>query len=107
MQLPKDDEELLHQFMNQQFETDDMNKKKFFHPSNEHDDELWSTLLALKNISLLTSEDMVSFVNPWEKHDTAIHGENRKSAKEVIYSTTKFRKERRQAYIPAEIRRRG
>jgi len=103
LQLPKESEELISQFLNQQFEVNEQGKYKFFHPSNEHDDGLWATLLALKNITLFTAEDVINFQNPWDKHDEKIHGVNRKKAKEVVYSTKKLRERNR--YTFAEQRR--
>jgi len=71
-QLPKTAEKLISQFLNQQFEIFNENKRKYYHPSNEHDDSLWATLLALKNISIMSVDDVTTFVNPWEKHDDEI-----------------------------------
>ena len=92
--------------MNQQFEMTDNQKYKYFHPTNEHDDALWSTLLALKNISLLTHEDIVSFSNPWQKQDEKIHGPMHETAKEVMFATNQNHwKRRSKIYIPMEFRR--
>jgi len=105
LQLPKKAEKLLAEFLNQQYETDDMGKTKYYHPSNENDDSLWSTLLALKNVVVFATKEVASFVNPWEKADEMVHGTNRKSAKEVVFSTKKMRMDNRQRYVPAETRR--
>jgi len=63
-------ERLLQQFLNQQFETseDTERVKKYYHPSNQHDDMLWSSLLALKNINVgaALNSDFEEFHNPWE-----------------------------------------
>ena len=91
LQLPKTDEELISEFLNQQFEKNDAGKYKYFHPTNENDDSLWSTLLALKNITLYTAEDIIEFVNPWDKQDERIHGVSRRKVKEVVYSSKKHR----------------
>lgn len=104
--LPRTAEVLISQFLNQQFELSEQKKYKFFHPSNEHDDSLWSTLLALKNISLLSFEEITSFVNVWEKHDDKIHGTMRETTKEVLFATSeKHWSKRGQNYTPAEFRR--
>lgn len=94
LQLPKEDEVLIQQFMNQQFEMSDNGKYKYFHPSNENDDALWATLLALKNVSLLTGNDVIAFVNPWEKTDIKIHGDvvNRR---ELMVATQNLRSRNR------------
>ena len=103
--LPKDSEKLISQFLNQQFEISDGKKIRFFHPSQEHDDALWSTLLALKNVTLLTFEDIVTWSNPWEKFAEQVHSiNNRPTAREVLLANAKYTKERRQ-YQSAEDRR--
>lgn len=112
-QLPKKAELLLSQFLNQQFEITGSGIYRYFHPSNEHDDHLWSTLLALKNITLSTATDQIKFQNPWEKYDEQVHGDAKKSAKEVLLATSKYRgygknvseKRRSHRYIPADLRR--
>lgn len=93
--------------MNQQYEVNEMQQKKFYHPSNENDDSLWSTLLALKNIVINTPKSVSAFVNPWEKQDEKVHGPNRKKAQEVLFSTKKDRFKNRKTYVPAEMRRSG
>ena len=73
-QLPLSEEKLIAQFMNQQFEV--MNgRRKYYHPTNEHDDLLWSTLLALKNVarSGMSEGQRVEFINVWEKYNDNIH----------------------------------
>lgn len=103
--LPKDAEILISQFLNQQFEMTENKKIRYFHPSNEHDDALWSTLLALKNVTLLTFEDIVTWSNPWEKFDESVKGLHReKSAKEVLAANSKYTRDRRH-YVSAEDRR--
>ena len=100
IQLPIKDERLFSQFTNQQFEITENNKYKFYHPSNEHDDELWSSLLALKNVSLMTTNDVASFVNPWEKKFDEVVHPGRESVKEALATTKKHRR-----YVNAEQRR--
>jgi phage FluMu gp28-like protein len=102
--VPRNAEQLISQFLNQQFEMSEQGKYKFFHPSNEHDDALWSTLLALKNVTLLTAMDIITWKNPWEHFDDKVHGENRKTAGEVLATNQRFARERRE-YVPAEQRR--
>jgi len=104
--LPKTGEKLISQFLNQQFEMSENKKIRYFHPTNEHDDALWSTLLALKNVTLLTFEDIITWSNPWENFNEAIHGtNNRPSAKEILVTNAKYTRERRQ-YKSADERRR-
>lgn len=106
LQLPKKAETLISQFLNQQFEITDSGQYKYFHPSNEHDDALWSTLLALKNLHVMTDTDILTFKNPWEKtHDAKIPGRDSSSTREVLISNKKRRD--RSRYEPAEFRRRG
>ena len=102
LQLPRKAEKMISQFLNQQFE-EVGNVIKYFHPSNENDDMLWSILLALKNTTLFTTEDIATFKNPWEKHNENVHGD-KKSVKEVLSTTRKYRSH---GYIPAEYRRKG
>ena len=106
LQLPKKAEKLISEFLNQQFEITSQNKKIFYHPSNETDDSLWATLLSLKNIKIFAQESKIEFVNPWEKQDIVVHGEGKKSAKEVVFSTKKIRMNHREGYTSAEFRRR-
>jgi intein/homing endonuclease len=101
LQLPLDNELMLAQFMNQQFEITENQKYKFFHPTNEHDDILWSSLLALKNVGAMTVTDLVDFVNPWEKFNEKTHP-GQPSTKEVLIANQKLRREE---YIPADMRR--
>ena len=65
----KQSEQLLQQFLNQQFEVSkkDEKVKMYYHPSSENDDMLWSTLLAVKNItSNFNILELAGFHNPWE-----------------------------------------
>ncbi len=108
LQLPKRAETLLSQFLNQQFEVSEQGLFKYFHPSNEHDDALWSTLLALKNIAMSSATDIISFTNPWDKYDD-VHHPMDDSAKEVLV-VNKGRRDRgrnRDGYMSAEFRRTG
>jgi hypothetical protein len=106
LQLPKEAELLISQFLNQQFEITEGGIYKYFHPSNEHDDMLWSTLLALKNITLTTSADMITFQNPWEKFDESVHGVATKSAREVLSTSQGHRmRDRENRYSTADSRR--
>jgi hypothetical protein len=105
LQLPKENEMLISQFLNQQYEMSESGKYKFYHPSNEHDDCLWASLLALKNITMFSAEEITTFVNPWEKRDKEIHGEMNKTPKEVLFATQKSFKDRH--YITSDIRRMG
>lgn len=105
LQLPKSAEMLVSQFLNQQFEIVN-NTYKYFHPSNEHDDMLWSTLLALKNSTLMSSEDFVTFKNPWEKFDEEVHGLTKESVKDSLASHQKLKRfDNNRKYISAESRR--
>ncbi|MDD3106298.1 MAG: hypothetical protein PHP65_00635 [Bacilli bacterium] len=75
LQLPKSAELLISQFLNQQYEIaeNDNQTYKFYHPSNEHDDALWSTLLALKNVKLSEFDGKIATTqNPWRKHDEKV-----------------------------------
>jgi len=103
LQLPKLAEKLLSQFLNQQFEMSENGVYKYFHPSNEHDDQLWSILLALKNIHILTDTEVTEFTNPWEKHDQQVGYQE--SNKELLYTNKQRRN--RDRYVPAASRRRG
>ncbi len=105
LQFPVKAEKLLSEFLNQQFEIGANGKKTFYHPSNENDDSLWSTLLALKNVIVFTQESKEQFVNPWEKTDIEVHGSKKKSAKEVVFSTKNTRMKNRETYTSAENRR--
>ena len=110
LQLPKSAETLIHEFLNQQFEITENGMYKYFHPSNEHDDSLWSTLLALKQITVLTTDDVVTFQNPWERHDEIVKGIKKEDIQEVFIANRE-RRDRgrydRNRYQPAETRRRG
>jgi len=107
LNLPKRSEVLLSQFMNQQFEISQQGQYKYFHPSNEHDDYLWSTLLALKNVhTQMSTTDIVAFRNPWEKNfDEKVHSGFNESAHDALCSNRKLRDRAR--YEPASMRRRG
>jgi len=105
-QLPKEAELLISQFLNQQFEISETGVYKYFHPSNEHDDMLWSVLLALKNTTLTTSADMMTWRNPWEKFTDELHGVHAKSGREVLSSTKEMRmRDRSHRYQYSESRR--
>ena len=106
-QLPKKAEKLLSEFLNQQYEVNEQGLKKYYHPSNENDDSLWSTLLALKNVKIFeAAKEAEHFVNPWEQYDDDVHGIAKKSAKEVVFSTAKIRSDNRTPYVTAAARRR-
>ena len=90
LQLPNIAEKLLSQFLNQQYETNEMGQYKYYHPTGEHDDMLWSSLLALKNVSLLSTKDIVSFVNPWERFDDD-QGKS-ESTSDALSTTKKLRR---------------
>jgi len=65
IRLPKKEENLYYQFVQQQFEIN-AGKYKFYHPSNTHDDQLWASLLALKNVKIEPeSTDDIKLVNIW------------------------------------------
>lgn len=82
--LPIRAELLMSQFRNQMFEITEQQKFVYYHPTNENDDELWSTLLALKNVNLQTAVDIINFINPWEKRfDNVVHP-TQDSIKEVL-----------------------
>ena len=106
LQLPKAAELLISQFLNQQFEIVN-NIYKYFHPSNEHDDCLWSTLLALKNTPMLSDKDVVSFQNPWEKYDEQVHGLTDKTPKEALATSSSYKRyNHNNRYASADMRRR-
>ena len=105
IQFPKGAENLISQFLNQQFEINAQGNYTYFHPSNEHDDALWSTLLALKNLNISTDESIQSFSNPWEKFDKELHGEMVESTKEVLTTRKKLKRQHRDRYISSELRR--
>jgi len=108
LQLPKSAEMLISQFLNQQFEITEQGLYKYFHPSNEHDDALWSLLLALKLEHIedgsLTSAS-VSFVNPWEKQDDIVHKNSKIPTSEVLVTNKRLRTSGR--YESASSRRRS
>jgi len=106
LQLPKSAELLISQFLNQQFEVNEQENYKYFHPSNEHDDALWSILLALKNVHIATETIIESFSNPWQEFDKKVHGELLDSPKEALSSHKKLKRyERNEGYVSAEMRR--
>lgn len=93
LQLPTKAEKCIRQFMNQQFEISDVGKYTYYHPSNENDDMLWSTLLALKNIKYIDSSSEVSYINPWDRHNLPIYGANK--AKEGLMVVKSMKNDRR------------
>lgn len=104
LQLSNDSEDLLHEFLNQHFEINENTKQwKFYHPTNEHDDRLWATLMALKNVRMHTIEDTTDWHNPWEKQDEFVHGSKNRDTKEKLLRNKemKFRKR----YKNAEVKR--
>ena len=105
LQLPKKAENLISEFLNQQFEITQNNLYKYFHPSNEHDDSLWSTLLALKNMHIEVDTTKIDFVNVWEEHDESIKKSWNVSTREVMFVNKQRRN--RDRYTPANMRRRG
>ena len=75
LMLPMSAERLILQFTQQQYEVTGNGKYKYYHPTNSHDDMLWSTLLALKNVSIFSDESTYgdhSKVDPWMKHDIKV-----------------------------------
>jgi intein/homing endonuclease len=71
--LPKEQDKLLSQFLNQMYETNAMLMKVYYHPTNEHDDRMWSVLLALKNVRTIVGDfiepkDTIT-ANSWRKYD--------------------------------------
>ncbi len=105
LQLPLDDEKTLKEFLNQQYETNDIGQVKYYHPSNENDDALWATLLALKNVTHYTVVDVTNFVNPWNKHDEMVRGDDGRSVNEVTIANKKYNEKRRKGYKTADQRR--
>jgi len=95
-------ESLLQQFLNQQFEVSEVSErvKLYYHPSNENDDQLWSFLLACKNLNIAAAKanENTDFHNPWENEV------NRSDEKgqDIKVSKSNFH---RQVYTPAEMRR--
>lgn len=104
LNLPKSADTLITQFLNQQFEVSETGVYKYYHPSNEHDDMLWSTLLALKNIPFSSVIDTISFKNPWEKYDEETHGSKR-DYKDALSTSKHYRNSTRRVHISAESRR--
>ena len=109
LQLPKKADTLLSQFLNQQFEKSETGVIKYFHPTNEHDDSLWSSLLALKNITISSAEDIISFKNPWEKFDEEVHGPTKKETytRDVLVANRERRDRGRRMYTNADFKRNG
>jgi len=107
IQLPKSAEKLISQFLNQQFEVNEQQNYKYFHPSNEHDDALWSTLLALKNLHILTDASVQVFTNPWDKFDDDVHGHWKQSTNDALVSNKNLKRKGNKKYIPADMRRRS
>jgi Terminase large subunit, T4likevirus-type, N-terminal len=103
--LPAEDEELIREFQNQQFELSEGGKYKYFHPSEEHDDSLWACLLALKNVELMSMNEVAVYVNPWQKTDAIVHRGEKQKMSEVATAGMAV-KYRGTAYRPAEQRRR-
>jgi len=102
LQLPGKAETLLSQFMNQQFEYNEETKKyKYYHPSNENDDALWSSLLALKNVRVMQTDDKIKFVNPWQKYDDSVHNKNQK---DVVAVQSNYNR-RKESYRLSAFRR--
>ena len=92
--LPKGDDMYLSQWMNQQYEVSEQTGQyRYYHPSNEHDDQLWSSLLALKNISTVSKEEIIEFVNPWERFDEVMN----KPQKDVLAVESTISKAMRQS----------
>jgi len=106
LQLPKKAENMISQFLNQQFEVTEQGIYKYFHPSNEHDDILWASLLALKNVKIGATEEITSFKNPWQKFDDLVHGDSKESTHEIIVANKSRRdRGRRDSYQMAATRR--
>jgi len=91
LQLPRTAEKLISQFLNQQYEITGNDMYKYYHPTNEHDDMLWSTLLALKNIKLYEFKDTIAQANSWEKYDEIIHPEKQNTVSEILASNQLMR----------------
>lgn len=72
IRLPEKEEILFQQFVQQQYEVVN-GKYKFYHPTNSHDDQLWATLLALKNVKFDASDvkDQAT-INIWEEHNKIV-----------------------------------
>jgi len=104
VQFPEGAEDLIQEFLNQQFEVNSSGQKAYFHPSGENDDSLWSTLLALKNITTMSSTEVLTFVNPWERHDDIVRGTENTGTREVLIANKKLRKRGRR-YQSAQKRR--
>ena len=104
LQLPADAEDLIQEFLNQQFELNASEQRTYFHPSGENDDSLWSSLLALKNISTMSATDIATFKNPWESYDEEYHSSSNSTTSEVLIANNKLRK-RGRGYETANSRR--
>jgi len=72
MRLPEKEEILFQQFTQQQYEIVN-GKYKYYHPTNSHDDQLWASLLALKNVSFEADDvkDQAT-INIWEDHNKIV-----------------------------------
>jgi len=79
IRLPESEHVLFQQFTQQQYEITGNNKFKFYHPSNSHDDQLWATLLALKNVEF-DMEDVEKFfvANIWKQTEEMLDFEDSK-----------------------------
>ena len=103
VQLPMNDEKLLMEFKNQQFEVNEGGLYKYYHPSNEHDDSLWASLLALKNVNIIDDGGNINAVDSWKKHDEFINRSSETQEKvERIKSVraVKTLRVNRNSYIP-------
>jgi len=69
--LPKDSEVLYLQVIHQQYETTMYGKKRFYHPSDEHDDHLWALALACMAANIDT-EGIGSGITPSEARSAYI-----------------------------------
>lgn len=70
--LPREADKFLLQMVQQQYEMTGGGKYKYYHPTNAHDDMLWSFLLACKNLSTVTSKSNVKDSRgaySWKAHD--------------------------------------
>ena len=68
LRLPKSAEKLLLQFQQQQYEVsqESNSRYKYYHPTNTHDDRLWSYLLSIKNLTgAMLTEDIVKIGDIW------------------------------------------
>lgn len=91
IRLPASEEILYQQFTQQQFEVSG-GKYIYYHPTNSHDDQLWSTLLALKNIMFEVKDvEHAGIANIWKKHNEEVGYEPDRYKEFVVVNQNRFK----------------